>query len=204
MALEIEIHFGEGRAWTAQPGLAATVWETPAYQLLWADGGSEADLRRIWEARQGRRGWVVVLLAASNNPSRVRVVGPQDARPVRELPAEAVWNLVRKSRDKAPREAAALFAGEFGRFEEAVVPGIRVKDLLTPHFVQERLCQPENQRRLADAVAGETSPLDCARQIVEVVERYGLRPVDSPETPKPITEKDLAVVCYQVVLPAGT
>ena len=64
------------------------------------------------------------------------------------------------------------------------------------------------RRELSDLrrqhAAGETSPLDCARQIVEVVERYGLRPVDPPEPLQPITEEDLAVVCYQVVLPAGT
>ena len=151
---EIEIHFGEGREWTAQPGLTATLWETPAYQLLWAEGGTEADLRRIWEARQGRRGWVVVLLSASNYPDRVRVVGPQSARPVRELPASPVWRLLRKSRDDVPRTAASLLASEFGRLEESAVPGIRVKDLLTPHFVQDRLRRSENQMHLADAVAG--------------------------------------------------
>lgn len=150
---EIEAHFGEGRGWTAQPGLSAVVWETPAYQLLWADGGSETDLRRLWEARQGRRGWVVILLSATDHPDRVRVVGPQSAHPVRVIPAEIVWNLLRRSRDYAPREAAALFAGEFGRIEESVVPGIRVKDLLTPHFVRDRLRRPENQSHLAEAVA---------------------------------------------------
>ena len=153
VAREIEIHFGEGRAWTVQPGLTATIWETPAYQLLWADGGSEADLQKIWRTRQDRRGWVVVLLSASNNPGRVRVVGPQSALSMRELPAEVVWRLLRKSRDSIPRDAAALFTGEFGRLEESVVPGIRVKDLLTPHFVRDRLRRPENKGRLADAVA---------------------------------------------------
>lgn len=154
---EIEAHFGEGRGWTAQPGLSATVWETPAYQLLWADGGSETDLRRLWEARQGRRGWVVILLSATDHPDKVRVVGPQSAHPVRVIPAEIVWNLLRRSRDYAPREAAALFASEFVRIEESVVPGIRVKDLLTPHFVRDRLRRPENQSRLAEAVAGVES-----------------------------------------------
>lgn len=153
VAREIEIHFGEGRAWTVQPGLTATVWETPAYQLLWADDGSEADLQKIWRTRQDRRGWVVVLLSASSDPDRVRVVGPQPALSVRELPAEVVWRLLRKSRDSMPRDAAALFTGEFGRLEESVVPGIRVKDLLTPHFVRDRLRRPENKGRLADAVA---------------------------------------------------
>ena len=153
VAQEIEIHFGEGREWTAPLGLTATVWETPAYQLLWAEGGSEADLRRIWGIKQGRRGRVVVLLAASNYPDRVRVVGPQSARPMRELPTEVVWRLLRKSRDYMPRDAAALFTGEFVRLEESVVPGIRVKDLLTPHFVRDRLRRPENKDRLAEAVA---------------------------------------------------
>ena len=153
VAREIEIHFGEGRAWTVQPGLTATIWETPAYQLLWADAQSEPDQRMLWEARQGRRGWVVVLLAASSDPGRVRVVGPQPARPMRELPARPVWRLLQKSRDDVPRDAASLLASEFGRLEESAVPGIRVKDLLTPHFVQDRLRRSENQKHLADAVA---------------------------------------------------
>ena len=42
---------------------------------------------------------------------------------------------------------------------------------------------------------------DCARRIIEIVERFGLRPVDAPPVPQPITEEDLGVVCYQVVLP---
>ena len=150
---EIESHFGEGRGWTAQPDLTATLWETPAYQLLWAEGGDEAHLRRIWGARQGRQGWVVVLLSATDYPDRVRVVGPQSALSVRELPTEVVLSLLRRSRDSMPRDAAALFTGEFGRIEESVVPGIRVKDLLTPHFVRDRLRQPENQKHLADAIA---------------------------------------------------
>lgn len=42
---------------------------------------------------------------------------------------------------------------------------------------------------------------DCAHRIVEIVERFGLRPVRPPEAPEPITEDGLGVVCYQVVLP---
>ena len=42
---------------------------------------------------------------------------------------------------------------------------------------------------------------DCARRIVEVVTQFGLRPVPAPQAPEPITEDDLGVVCYQVVLP---
>ena len=48
---------------------------------------------------------------------------------------------------------------------------------------------------------GGMSVTDCARRIIEVVVRFGLRPVEAPQAPEPITEEDLGVVCYQVVLP---
>ncbi|MCY4108757.1 MAG: C-terminal helicase domain-containing protein, partial [Chloroflexi bacterium] len=53
-----------------------------------------------------------------------------------------------------------------------------------------------------DYTGGGVSLTDCARRIVEVVERFGLRPVALPEAPAPIEEDDLGVVCYQVVLPS--
>ena len=48
---------------------------------------------------------------------------------------------------------------------------------------------------------GGMSVADCARRIIEVVARFGLRPVEAPQAPELITEDDLGVVCYQVVLP---
>ena len=58
------------------------------------------------------------------------VAGPQDARPVRELLAGRVIDLLEKSRSLATREAASFLAKEFSRLEEVVVPGLWVKDLL--------------------------------------------------------------------------
>ena len=49
---------------------------------------------------------------------------------------------------------------------------------------------------------GGMSVGDCARRIVDVVAQFGLRPVPPPRAPDPITEDDLGVVCYQVVLPS--
>ena len=45
-------------------------------------------------------------------------------------------------------------AREFSRLEEAVVPGLRVKDLLTPHFLLNRLRSPVNEQRLEGVVRG--------------------------------------------------
>ena len=56
----------------------------------------------------------------------------------------------------------------------------------------------ELRRELA---GGGMSEADSARRVVEVVAKFGLRPVATPQAPDPITEDDLGVVCYQVVVP---
>ena len=154
-SLRLESTFGTGRNWSSQAGSTATAWELSAYHLLWAgDATSEGEIRRLWEARKGRQAYPVVLLAPSSDEAKVQVAGPQDARPVRELPAGRVVDLLEASRGMAVREAASFLAREFSRLEEAVVPGLRVKDLLTPHFLRERMRWPVNQGRLSEAVEG--------------------------------------------------
>lgn len=150
----LEAAFGDGTAWRSEAGGAAVAWETPAYHLVWAAAApTEAALRKVWEARKGRQAYPVVVLAPSDDAATVRVAGPQDARPVRELPADRVLDLLETSHGAASREAAALLTREFTRLEEAVVPGLRVKDLLTPHFVRTRLRTPANAQRLSGAVS---------------------------------------------------
>ena len=58
------------------------------------------------------------------------------SRAGRELPARRSLDLLETSHGVASREAAALLTREFTRLEEAVISGLRVKDLLTPHFVR--------------------------------------------------------------------
>ena len=153
--LRLESTFGTGRKWTSQAGSTATAWEMPAYHLLWSDDvATEGEVRRLWEARKGRQAYPVVLLALSEDGSKVLVSGPQEARPVRELPGSRVLDLLESSRGMSAREAASFLAREFSRLEDAVVPGLRVKDLLTPHFLRERMRWPMNERRLSSAVEG--------------------------------------------------
>ena len=149
----LEATFGEGRWWSSEAGTPATVWETSSYHLLWADGvSSEVALRRLWEAWKGHQPYPVVLLAPSDDESKVHVAGPQEARPIRQLSAGRVLDLLGTSRSMSTRESASFLAREFSRLEEAVVPGVRVKDLLTPHFLRERLRWSINEKRLAGAV----------------------------------------------------
>ena len=115
LTAELEAAFGAGRAWTSRHGSSATVWETAAYQLMWSAGAlSETELRRLWEDRKGPRAYSLILLAPSDDPSKVRVIGPQDARPMRELPAGRVLALLDKSRDPVPGQGVQAPRGVRG------------------------------------------------------------------------------------------
>ena len=149
----IEAAFATGVPWISPSDVSATAWELPTYHLIWSDQvASESELRRLWEERKGRQAYSVVVLAPAQNAGNVQVSGPQDARPVRELPAERVLDLLQTASSMAPRQAASFLAREFGRLEDSVVPGLKVKDLLTPYFARERLRWPANSSRLSGAL----------------------------------------------------
>ncbi len=144
--------FGEGQEWRSR-GLSAVAWETKAYHLLWSECSRSA-LQKLWKDRKGRQAYEVILLSpaetspgdgpsaeasSGEGPSMVWVAGPRDARPIRKLVANRVLDLLEESRDYAVRRAASFLSREFRRLEESVVPGVRVKELLTPYFVRQRL-----------------------------------------------------------------
>lgn len=99
---ELEAGFGTGQVWTSSSGHRATAWETPVFDLLWCDVvASDAELRRLWEDRRGRQAHLVILLATADDGSRLKVLGPQQARPVRELPREKIVDLLQQARSMA-------------------------------------------------------------------------------------------------------
>jgi len=49
-------------------------------------------------------------------------------------------------------------------------------------------------------IDGAVSRDDAARQVVEIVEAFGLQPVEPPPVLDPVTESDIGVVCWMVVL----
>ena len=144
--------FGQERVWT-HDGLSIPVWEMNAYHLVWHSGsGSESRLRSVWNAKKGNFAYPVVLLAQGREEGNVRVLGPQRPVPEREIPFDAVLKWLQECRASTPHEAASVLAREFGRLEESVAPGVRVKDLLTPYFVKERLSWPDNRDKLDQAI----------------------------------------------------
>ena len=147
--------FGDATAWNSPGGETATVWATSAFDLVLHAGGTDAVLRRIWEARKGRGARPVVMLSPAEDESRVRVCGPQHARPIRELTDDRVLALLERSSALHFNEAASMLAREFIRIEDSALPGLRVKELLTPHFVRERLvADREHLERAVDGVSG--------------------------------------------------
>ena len=151
----VEATFPNSVPWTSSSNVLATAWELPAYHLVWSDEvSSEVEIRGLWEDRKGHQAYSVILLTPGQNKGNVRVAGPQDARPVRELPAERVLELLQTAAPMVVRQAAAFLAREFSRLEDSVVPGLRVKDLLTPHFARQRLRWPASAARLTGAIEG--------------------------------------------------
>ena len=45
------------------------------------------------------------------------------------------------------------------------------------------------------------NPTEAARQIIDLVEFYGLRDIDTSAPTPEITEDDIGVVCWMAVLP---
>jgi hypothetical protein len=56
------------------------------------------------------------------------------------------------------------------------------------------------QQRLDDS---EISRDTAAAEIIQVVENFGLRPVEPPPLPEKIDADDLGVVCWTAVLPSA-
>ena len=189
MRQNLETIFGTGRVWSRDE-FSAIVWTAGSYHVMWSDSETNTELQKLWRARKGRTADSLVLLAASDDLSKVLVIGPQEPQPVRKLDAELVIRLLKKGRGFDTREATAYLIREFMRLEESVVPGLRVKDLLTPHFVRERLRKPDNEPylketandiRLTDDTTWRSLFSELGYRIEERVSRgYLLRHNNSP------------------------
>jgi superfamily II DNA or RNA helicase len=100
------------------------------------------------------------------------------------LPASQRWALqILRSPDLPDEE-------RYARSDEALGAG---RDQLV------RRALSDIRRRMSD---NEISMVQAADEIAKVVDDFGLRPVSTDiQPPAPITEEDLGVVCYQIVLP---
>ncbi|MXZ01093.1 hypothetical protein F4Y93_10760 [Candidatus Poribacteria bacterium] len=154
----LNVEFGDGARRTSSDDAGVLAWSTTGFDLLWREAGTDTALRRAWNKRKGQKAKPLVLLSPSLDGSRVRVCGPQHDRPIRELAVEPVLNLLQDVAGRHFNEAGQTLAREFIRLEEAAIPGLRVKEFLTPHFVRERLrgSKPKLEEAIADVTPADS------------------------------------------------
>ena len=135
---------GTPRVWKSKSGREFRLWIQGSDGVeVMACGTtlSEGELRRSHSDRRGRRTATVVTLCPSLSDAKVRVAGPIEPLAVRDLDRGKVVGIIEQARTMSQHRSAVFIEKELRRLEESVVPGVRVKDLLTPYFVRERLLE---------------------------------------------------------------
>ncbi|MGH2770374.1 MAG: hypothetical protein ACRDJF_07630, partial [Actinomycetota bacterium] len=102
---------------------------------------SEPALRKTWRDRRG--GGATPLLLIADHPSRagsILALGPVDASgPVRSVEAAALADVIERASSKSRLEAVRELAAELERLDQAGIPGLKLRDLLTLHTLDVRL-----------------------------------------------------------------
>ena len=139
---------GNSTNWQSKTGDACHLWLAPSFEVIAPKNGArDSRLRQILEDRKHLRAATVILLADTGE--RVRVLGPQAPFVPHDLDSTAVLNIIEPARNMSARQAASFLEREFRRLAESVLPGIRVKELLTPHYLRTRMRQrPRDMQRL--------------------------------------------------------
>lgn len=112
-----------------------------------------SDLKGLRDRRDDRRAASVIAICAPGADGNVKVIGPTADGPMREFAIESVLTVLDRSlEDENADNPSAFIEREFRRLEESIVPGVRVKDLLTPYYVRERLLHNRRLEKLAGAI----------------------------------------------------
>ncbi|MFA5786485.1 MAG: hypothetical protein WDA71_05805 [Actinomycetota bacterium] len=110
-------------------------------------------LREVWRARQAGAA-TPLLLIAPRPGGKIAVLGPTDpTAPVREVSPTLLAEVLLRLEGKGRRDAAATLTAELERIDEAGIPGIVVRGLLTRHVLDKRLRQSPDWSHLADLAA---------------------------------------------------
>lgn len=102
---------------------------------------TESALRKTWRDRQS--GGATPLLLLSDDPSRsgsVLALGVVDANgPVRSIEVAALTEVIGRISPKPRLEATRELAAELERLDQAGIPGLKLRDLLTVHTLDVRM-----------------------------------------------------------------
>ena len=118
----------------------------------------ESGFRRTW--RERHRGAVPLLLVTDEAGEGVLVtLGPGDGDgPVRRVDAGALEQLLRRISSMSRLEAVRELAGDLERLDQAGIPGLRLRDLLTMHTLDGRLRKDSARWSAAEAAVKAVPP----------------------------------------------
>ena len=148
--------FGESRPWTPKSGQhQCNLWLNNTYELISPINNqlSDAQIRNLVEERAGHRSVNVILVTDADTKDDLRIVGPNRPLIARQLATPQVIDLLRNAKSMQQRDAASFIERELRRIEESVLPGIRVKELLTPHYMRTRMKDTRHRRNLETAAS---------------------------------------------------
>jgi hypothetical protein len=102
---------------------------------------SESSLRRAWRDRRG--GGATPLLLLADDPSRkgsLLALGVVDSNgPVRSIESTALTEVLERVSTKGRLEAIRELAAELERLDQAGIPGLKLRELLTLHTLDFRM-----------------------------------------------------------------
>lgn len=131
----------------------ARVWTVSHVEVALASPVNERRLRSLWGKRQGGRA-APLLLVTPTGDSGVRVLGPRRAdEPVRQVEVGGLVRALADIEGRPRQQAAASLAAALERLDQAGIPGIVIKGLLTKHLLTRRLPRdhPDEWRQLEKA-----------------------------------------------------
>ena len=123
-------------------GLRWDLWASSrlGFEVVASSGAmGETKLKGARAERKGNRAATVIALSTTLDDGKVQVAGPLDPVKVREIETVKMLDILRLAGDKSVHQSASFLERELRRLEESVAPGVRVKDLLTPYFVRQKL-----------------------------------------------------------------
>ena len=154
-----------------QPREVEAVWAPPGFEVaLVRRDIDRRSLKRLWRARQANRARPLLLVAPSEAPDRVAVVGPAETEP-RDAEPIALFEAVAPLATATPRQAQRALEQALERLSEQSLPGVLVRGLLTDHYVRTRL--PEHQAATRAELAEAAAPAAGRREWREALEALG-------------------------------
>ncbi|HEX6349161.1 MAG TPA: hypothetical protein VF160_07195 [Candidatus Dormibacteraeota bacterium] len=138
----------------------------------------EPRLRRAW--RERHRGAAPLVLLTDGGDSALTALGPADADgPLRQVDSRALEVVLRRISTLPRLEAVRELAAELERLDQAGIPGLRLRDLLTLHTLDVRLRNNTTRWSEATELAGRVAAAGDWRALVTgfgySVERRQLR-----------------------------